>query len=242
MKIYPAIDLIDGKVVRLRQGDFDQKTDYQKDPVATAKEFAEMGAKYLHVVDLDGAKSGKPAQTELIKRIAQESKLELQVGGGVRTSEDVGTLLDAGVNRVILGSIAVNDPDLTKNIFETYSGDRLTLGLDVRLNADGRPMVATHGWKQTSNVEASSLLSLYLPFGLGQVLCTDIGLDGMMQGPNFALYMGLSSNFPTVTVLASGGVSSLDDLKSLKAKAVGGAIIGKALYEGAINLKEALEC
>ena len=242
MKIYPAIDMINGQVVRLTKGLFDQKTVYDNDPISMAKKFEELGCEYLHVVDLDGAKKGEPAQTDLVQQIAQSTNLKLQVGGGVRTSEHVQQLLQSGVDRVIIGSLAVKNIPLTKRIFETFGGDRITLGLDVSMNESGIPMVATHGWQEVSNLSAEDVLNEYLTLGLTQVLCTDISRDGTLTGPNFELYKELSLRFPTVNFLASGGLKSLEQVKALKADQVGGAIIGKAIYEGTLDLKEALLC
>ncbi|SMF78285.1 1-(5-phosphoribosyl)-5-[(5-phosphoribosylamino)methylideneamino]imidazole-4-carboxamide isomerase [Pseudobacteriovorax antillogorgiicola] len=242
MKIYPAIDMINGQVVRLTKGLFDQKTIYNDNPVQMAKEFQAMGATYLHVVDLDGAKQGAPQQTKIIRTIAEETKLKLQVGGGVRSAGDVSELLDAGVDRVIIGSLAVKDMAATKRILETFGGERITLGLDVSLNDAGTPMVATHGWQEVSNLTADEVLNEYLSLGLSQVLCTDISRDGTLTGPNFELYKELSLRFPTVKFLASGGLKSVDQVKALKADNVGGAIIGKAIYEGTLDLREALIC
>ncbi|NRA67543.1 MAG: 1-(5-phosphoribosyl)-5-[(5-phosphoribosylamino)methylideneamino]imidazole-4-carboxamide isomerase [Pseudobacteriovorax sp.] len=241
MKIYPAIDLIQGEVVRLTKGDFKQKTKYHANPLEMARSFSADGASYLHIVDLDGAKAGKPQQTDLIKSICQETPLKIQVGGGIRSAEHVQELIDAGIDRVIIGSLAVKDKQLTKRIFETFSGDRITLGLDILLSDEGVPMVATHGWQEVSNIAAKDLLEEYISVGLNQVLCTDIDKDGMLEGPNFDLYRDLSQSFPDLTILASGGVSNLEQLKKLKQDNVGGAIIGKALYENKISLSEACD-
>lgn len=242
MKIYPAIDLMDGQVVRLAQGRFDSKTTYAQAPLEAAQAFVRDGASYLHVVDLDGARQGKPMQVELLRSLAAEVPLKLQVGGGVRSTEHVQTLIAAGVDRVILGSLAIQDPNLTKRIFETFSGDHITLGLDVMLDDTGEPRVATHGWQQVSTVSAHEVLDRYLSIGLSQVLCTDISRDGMMRGPNFELYKTLQKQYPHLCILASGGMHRVSDIKQLKEDGVGGAIIGKALYEGTIALQEALQC
>jgi len=242
MKIYPAIDLMDGKVVRLAQGRFDQKTTYTQAPLEAAQSFAQEGATYLHVVDLDGARQGQPMQVELLRSLAAEVSLKLQVGGGVRSMDHVQALIDAGVDRVIIGSLAIQDPKLSKRIFETFGGEHITLGLDVILDAKGEPMVATHGWQQVSSVSAHEVLDLYLSIGLSQVLCTDISRDGMMGGPNFALYKKLHDQYPQLCILASGGMHKVSDIKQLKSDHIGGAIIGKALYEGTIQLREALSC
>lgn len=242
MIIYPAIDLIGSQVVRLFKGDFEQKTTYASDPLEVAKSFQDAGAKFLHMVDLDGAKASKPVQTDIFEQIAKNTNLELQVGGGIRSLDDVGTLLRIGVKRVVIGSLAVKDPVLTKKIFQEYGGDSITLGLDVQMGEGGSALVATHGWQQVSDVPASSLLNEYLEVGLEQVLCTDISRDGTLTEPNFQLYADLQDHFPTVRFLASGGVTTVEQIKELKANQVGGAIIGRALYEGKIDLKEALEC
>ncbi len=242
MKIYPAIDLMGGKVVRLAQGRFDQKTTYHDDPLEVARGFSNSGASYLHVVDLDGARQGLPMQLALLRNIARAVPLKLQVGGGVRTLEHVSDLIEAGVERVVLGSLAIQDPKLTKRIFETFGRERITLGLDVMLDAEGQPHVATHGWQHVSSVSAHEVLDRYLSMGLNQVLCTDISRDGMMTGPNVALYQTLQKAYPHLTILASGGMHTLRDLQELKAAGIEGAIIGKALYEGTLSLEEALRC
>ncbi|MFW7381862.1 MAG: 1-(5-phosphoribosyl)-5-[(5-phosphoribosylamino)methylideneamino]imidazole-4-carboxamide isomerase [Oligoflexus sp.] len=242
MKIYPAIDLIHGEVVRLTKGDFSQKTVYGQDPVAVAKQFVDAGATYLHMVDLDGAKAGRPIQTPIFTEIVRETNLKLQVGGGIRDASHVKTLLDAGVDRVIIGSLAVKDTALTQHILETFGGERITLGLDVLIDDAGVPLVATHGWQKVSNLSAEKLLTEFVMMGLNQVLCTDISRDGTLTEPNFELYARFKKHFPTVTFLASGGITSVDQIVKLKASNVGGAIIGRALYEGRIDLKEALRC
>jgi phosphoribosylformimino-5-aminoimidazole carboxamide ribotide isomerase len=242
MKIYPAIDLIGGDVVRLTEGDFARKTVYGQDPVKVARSFANDGAAYLHMVDLDGAKAGSPQQTAIFQSIVSATDLKLQVGGGIRQPEDVRILLDAGVDRVVIGSLAVKDPKLTKEILNRFGGNHITLGLDVRVNDVGVPLVATHGWQQVSSLAAEDLLSEFTSHGLDQVLCTDISRDGTLSGPNFDLYARLAEHFPTVTFLASGGITTTDQIRKLKASNVGGAIIGKALYEGTIALEEALTC
>ncbi len=242
MKIYPAIDLMGGKVVRLAQGRFDQKTTYHDDPLEVARGFSSQGATYLHVVDLDGARQGQPMQVALLRDIARVVPLKLQVGGGIRTLEHVSRLIDSGIERVVIGSLAIQDPKLTKRIFETFGGERLTLGLDVMLDESGEPRVATHGWQQVSSVSAHEVLDRYLSMGLSQVLCTDISRDGMMTGPNFQLYQKLQVQYPHLTLLASGGMHRLSDLERLSSLNVGGAIIGKALYEGTLSLEEALRC
>lgn len=240
MKIYPAIDLIGGQVVRLSQGRFDQQTTYGLSPLEVARDFAQRGARYLHLVDLDGARLGAPQQAPLIEAIARESGLKIQAGGGIRTADHVARLLDAGVDRVVIGSLAIQNESLTQQIFERFGGAHITLGLDVQLDRDGCPRVATHGWQELSALAAEDVLGRYP--AAEQILCTDIAKDGMMQGPNFLLYARLQARFPQLTILASGGVQSRADLARLRSDKVGGAIIGKALYEGGLTLEEALSC
>lgn len=242
MKIYPAIDLINAEVVRLHQGDFAQKTIYRLDPLTVARQFEADGARYLHMVDLDGARAGRPLQTTVFRKIVAESSLKLQVGGGIRELSHVRELLELGVDRVILGSLAVKNQNLAVQIFNEFGADRITLGLDVQIDPAGLPLVATHGWQQLSTLRADELLSSYLPLGLNQVLCTDISRDGTLTEPNFELYKSLKKHFPTVCFLASGGISKVAQIRKLRASDVGGAIIGRALYEGQIDLKEALQC
>jgi phosphoribosylformimino-5-aminoimidazole carboxamide ribotide isomerase len=242
MKIYPAMDLMNGQVVRLAQGRFEDRTTYNKSPLEAAQEFAQSGARYLHIVDLDGAREGRPMQLDILQSLAAQVPLRLQVGGGVRTMDHVETLLKAGVERVVIGSLAIQDPPLTKRMLEIFGSDRITLGLDVLMDDAGQLRVATHGWQQLASVSAHEVLDTYMGMGLQQVLCTDIKRDGMMRGPNFALYQTLQRQYPQLCILASGGVHRLDDMRQLKADGIGGAIIGKALYEGAIDLKEALQC
>lgn len=242
MKIYPAIDLIEGKLVRLSQGRFDQQTSYSQSPLAAAQDFADQGAEYLHVVDLDGARHGRPMQLELLKALATRLQLKLQVGGGIRSLEHVASLIQAGVDRVIIGSLALQDYSLCQQIFETFGAEHITLGLDIVFDTKGEAKVATQGWQEISSVSADELLERYLGLGLNQVLCTDIHRDGMMAGPNFAFYKTLVQRFPQLCLLASGGVHSVADIRQLKADGIGGAIIGKALYEGSFTLREALQC
>lgn len=240
MKIYPAIDLMDGKVVRLKGGDFAQKTDYGLDPFQVAAEFRELGATHLHIVDLDGAKDGAARQTSLIQDLVAQSQLKVQTGGGVRSVDDVKRLLEVGVDKVIIGSLAVTKPEVFKAIAQEVRGESITLGLDVRLDDQGEAWVATHGWAETSQVKAETLLSLAKEVGVTQILCTDIAKDGMLQGPNHQLYERLAASHKSLGILASGGVSGIEDLAVLHKAGVSGVIIGKAYYEGRLDLKEAL--
>lgn len=242
MKIYPAIDLIAGQVVRLNQGRFDQQTTYALSPLEVAQDFARRGARFLHLVDLDGARSGAPQQGELLRTIAAASGLKIQAGGGIRTAEHVAQLIEAGVERVVIGSLAIQNEGLTRELFARFGGEHLTLGLDVQLDENGQAMVATHGWREVSALGAEEVLRRYMDCGLQQVLCTDIAKDGMLRGPNFGLYAQLQERFPSLTLLASGGVHASADIARLKREGIGGAIIGKALYEGKLTIEEALSC
>ncbi len=242
MIIYPAIDLRGGRVVRLTEGRFDQETSYGDDPVAVAKGFAAGGARWLHVVDLDGAKDPAQRQTALVARLARESGLAMQTGGGLRRTEQVQALLDAGATRVIVGSLAVTDPTLVADWLQKFGGGKIVLALDARTDAQGIFRLATAGWQETSALTVADLVARYLPHGLRHVLCTDISRDGKLTGPNTALYVELRTLFPDVHWQASGGVASLDDLRGLKSAHLAGAIVGRALYENKFTLQEALSC
>lgn len=235
--IYPAIDMRDGKCVRLVQGDYDQETVYGDSPFDMAKEFADAGAKWIHMVDLDGAKAKKRVNHEHVLRVAKELDAKVQVGGGIRTAEDVAFYLDQGVDRVILGSVAVNNPEFTKEMLATYGGERIAIGLDAR---DG--YVATEGWLETSSVKAETLAQELARFGAEVFIFTDISRDGMLSGPNTEAITNLAEATGK-QVIASGGVSSLADLTELRERrdrGVSGAIVGKALYTNQFTLREAL--
>jgi phosphoribosylformimino-5-aminoimidazole carboxamide ribotide isomerase len=240
MLLYPAIDLLDGRCVRLRQGSFDASTAYSDDPLATAREFERAGATHLHLVDLSGAQDPARRQTELIGRLVRETRLRVQTGGGLRSREQAVALLEAGAERVVIGSRAAQDPELVLGLLAEYGGARVTVALDVRVDAEGRPRVALHGWKEQSALELGQVLEPLLGRGLERVLCTDIARDGMMTGPNHELYASLMKRFEGLEFQASGGMSRLEDLLRLKEAGVRSAVIGKAIYEGAIDLREAL--
>ncbi len=242
MIIYPAIDLRRGRVVRLTEGSFDAEKAYFDDPSAVARDFATAGSPWLHLVDLDGAKDPAQRQTALVASVIRASGLRVQSGGGVRDESHVRTLLDAGVERVIVGSLAVKQPDLVGGWLEKFGPDKIVLALDVRLNAAGVPMIAVAGWQADSGVSLDATLRTFLPRGLKHILCTDISRDGKLTGPNFELYAQLRHDFPSVHTQASGGVSSLDDLRRLKREDAHGAIVGRALYEKKFTLPEALAC
>jgi phosphoribosylformimino-5-aminoimidazole carboxamide ribotide isomerase len=235
MIIYPAMDLMDGRCVRLAQGRFDDPTVYSDDPVEALAGFARAGASWAHVVDLDGARAGEPRQHDLIAGLAADADLKLQVAGGFREAAQIERMLEAGVGRVVIGSLAVKDPARVQAFLGEYGGDRITLALDVNL-VDGVPMVATAGWTESSGRTLWEIAGLYP--NARHFLVTDIGRDGMMSGPNTDLLRDVVEQLPHLAVQASGGISSLDDLRGLP---TAGAIIGKALWEGRIALEEALE-
>ena len=237
MIIYPAMDLMDGACVRLAQGRFDERTTYPAEPARALAEFADASAAWAHVVDLDGARAGAPRQHDLIAGLAGSAPLRLQVAGGFRDAAQVSRMIEAGVGRVVIGSLAVSDPDLVRSFIAEHGGERITLALDVNI-VDGEPMVATRGWTEGSGVSLWEVAERYPD--ARHLLVTDISRDGMMGGPNVALVAEAVRRLPHMAVQASGGVSSLDDLRALADVGAGGAIVGKALWEGAIDLREAI--
>jgi phosphoribosylformimino-5-aminoimidazole carboxamide ribotide isomerase len=240
MKIYPAIDLKSGECVRLYKGCFDQVTTYQKDPLATAQSFAQQGAEFLHIVDLDGAKNGSAQHTEIILTIAQSTKLCIQTGGGIRTTQQINTLLQGGIARVILGSIAIENPQQVSQWLQEFGGEKIVLALDIRMNDHQQPQLASHGWLVNNSIHLWQLLENYQDCGLKHILCTDIDRDGTLQGPNLALYQESIQRYPAFNFQASGGISNLEDLAALAKIPVSGAVIGKALYEKKFTLQEAI--
>jgi len=239
--IYPAIDLSGGECVRLYQGDFASKTVYSREPLECAREFQRAGAEWLHVVDLDGARVGAAAQTKTILGLARGTDLKVQVGGGIREPTQIETLLHAGVERVVVGSRAVDAPSEVREWLSAFGPDGLVLAFDVRLKR-AVPFPATRGWQTETTTSLWDLLAGYEGSGLRHVLCTDIERDGTLRGPNTELYAEIRQRFPKLDVLASGGVSALADLRALKRISVAGAIVGKALYEKRFALSEALAC
>ena len=234
MYIYPAIDLYGGKAVRLYKGDYAQMTVYSEDPAAVAKEFAAAGASHIHLVDLEGAKIGSPANLETIQRIIEAADLFVEVGGGIRNLETVEQYLAIGVDRVILGTAAVTDPAFLEAALVKY-GEKIAVGVDLK---DG--YVAIKGWTETSELTADAFFARMEALGVKTVICTDISRDGAMKGTNRELYRNLSRKF-AIDLIASGGVSTLEDVQALAAMDLHGAIIGKAYYIGAIDLKTAIE-
>ena len=234
MNIFPAIDIIDGKAVRLFKGDYSQKTVYNDSPLNVAKGFEDLGASFLHLVDLDGAKSGDTPNFELIKSIVQNTSLRVEIGGGIRSEEVIKRYLDAGVMRVILGTVAIEKPDFTAEMTAKYK-DAIAVGIDI-----SNGFVATRGWTDITKVSCDEMFARMENIGVKTVICTDISKDGAMMGTNLELYKDLKCRY-NIDIVASGGVSSIEDVRSLRSMDIYGAILGKALYEGAIDLREAIE-
>ena len=235
MKLYPAIDLRNGQVVRLTQGDYDKMTVYGTDPCAQARQFVAAGAKYLHVVDLDGAKDGTLSNYDTIAALAKQGGLYIEVGGGIRTEERVETYLSLGVGRCILGSVAVTDFEFTARMLQKY-GDKIAVGVDAK---DG--FVAIHGWKEVSAEKGVDFCQRLAAAGCKAIIYTDIACDGAMQGTNLALYRQLSAEVPGVEFTASGGISSEAELLELERMGVAAAILGKSLYTGALDLARCVQ-
>lgn len=240
MLIYPAVDLIGGRCVRLSQGEFDRVTRYDASPAEALAGYADAGADWAHVVDLDGAKAGAPQQHDLIAELAGAARLKVQAAGGVRTLDHVRRLRDSGVSRVVIGSLAVEQPDLVKGWIGELGPEAIALALDIRITEDGQPSVATRGWQADSGLTLWDIAADFQTAGLKHMLATDIGKDGMMQGPNLELMEEAAERLPGLEVVASGGVRSVEDIRALKAIGSAGAIVGKALWEGAMDLKEAV--
>lgn len=234
--VYPAIDIRDGKCVRLKQGDYNQETVYNESPLDAAQNWEALGGEYIHLVDLDGAKAGRPVNDAVIGAIASGVNVPVQVGGGLRRLADVEKLLGLGVSRVIIGTAAINDRAFTEEVLGRY-GDKVAIGIDAR-----NGFVATHGWLETSEVRAEDLARELAALGAETFIYTDISRDGMMQGPNVEGIVSMAAASGR-TVIASGGVTSLEDLERLnrhRGDGIGGAIVGKALYTGHIDLSGAL--
>nr|WP_255306454.1 1-(5-phosphoribosyl)-5-[(5-phosphoribosylamino)methylideneamino]imidazole-4-carboxamide isomerase [Gilliamella apicola] len=240
--IIPALDLIDGTVVRLHQGDYQQQRDYGNDPLLRLQNYAQQGAKLLHLVDLTGAKDPKARQISLIKSLINGVQVPVQIGGGIRSEDDVKALLAAGAARVVIGSTAIKQPQLVKQWFTKYGAEALVLALDVRIDAKGNKFVAIHGWQEDSAQTLEQVIDDYLPFGLKHVLCTDISKDGTLSGANIQLYQEISKKYPQIAFQASGGIGQLEDVKALENSGVAGVIVGRALLEGKFTVQEAISC
>lgn len=234
MLLFPAIDLFEGKAVRLYKGDYSNMTVYSNEPASVAADFASSGVNYIHIVDLEGAKTGDTPNLDTVLSIKSRTNAFCEVGGGIRSIEVIERYLNAGIDRVILGTAALNDPTLLSSAVSRYGG-RIAVGADLK---DG--YIAIKGWLEKSNTDAESFFAKMQEIGVKTIICTDISRDGAMQGTNLALYRNLSQKY-SMQITASGGVSSIDDVKRLAAMNLYGAIIGKAYYTGAINLRQALE-
>ena len=234
MNIFPAIDLVMGKAVRLFKGDYDQMTVYSDNPLEVARDFESKGAEYIHIVDLEGAKDGTTPNIETVQKIAENTNLFTEIGGGIRNIETVEKYLNSGVDRVILGTAAVKDEAFLKKALEKF-GDKIAVGIDIK---DG--FVAIKGWTESSGIDPYAFTEKMQNLGVKYIICTDVSKDGAMKGTNLELYRELSRNF-RINITASGGVSSIKDVEELRKMDIYGAIIGKAYYVGAIDLKEAIE-
>lgn len=233
IQIIPAIDIIDGKCVRLVQGDYGNCTTYSSTPLDMAKLYADCGIKRIHVVDLDGAKSSSPKNLGILEKISFGTTLEIEWGGGIKTRESLKSVLNAGADYAIIGSIAASKPHLFAHWLEEFGGGQLILGADIR---DGK--VSVNGWKEDTTMGIEDVIEEFLPHGLTQVICTDISRDGMLEGPSYSLYNGLQEKYKKMEITVSGGISSMEDIIKLDALGLKKVIVGKAIYENRISLKE----
>lgn len=238
--LIPAIDIRNGRVVRLVQGDYERETVYGDDPVALARAYADEGASWLHLVDLDAARFGGYTQLPLVERLKAETGLHLQTGGGIRTAEDVEMLLNAGVERVVVGTQAVRSPALVSDWLRRFGSEHLTLAMDTRQDESGVWRLPVSGWTEASVATLDDLLATYSQVGLKHVLCTDIARDGMLTGFNIALYRLLALRWPELRIQASGGVNGLEDIAAALAAGASGAILGRALLEQRFTLADAM--
>lgn len=233
IEIIPAIDIIDGKCVRLSQGDYDTKKIYNESPVDVAKEFEDAGIQRLHMVDLDGAKQGKIINIKTLEAVANATKLKIDFGGGIKTTSDVQNVLKAGATFFNIGSIAVKQPEVVEGWIKQFGADKILLGADVK---DENIMI--HGWQQSANINIFNYISAYINKGINNIFCTDISKDGLLQGTSVDLYKKILAKFPQLHLIASGGVTVIDDVDELNTIGCAGVIIGKALYEGRIQLSQ----
>lgn len=239
MVIYPAIDLRDGKCVRLYKGDFAQTKIYDETPEKMLAEFAKSGANWVHMVDLDGAKAGRVLQDKFIGELLKNNtQLKIEVGGGIRTTFDVEALFNAGVSRVVVGSLSVSNPTLVNEWIDRFGADKIVLALDCSLDSNDIPKIRTHGWQEESALSIYDVLANYPK--AKYVLCTDIAVDGTLEGPSINLYKQMQKNCPDIEIIASGGVGKIEDVEALKKLGVHGVVIGKAIYEGKFTVSEAL--
>ncbi|KTD82686.1 1-(5-phosphoribosyl)-5-[(5-phosphoribosylamino)methylideneamino]imidazole-4-carboxamide isomerase [Legionella waltersii] len=240
MLIIPAIDLQSGRCVRLKQGKFDQVTEFNDDPVERAFSFANAKAGRMHIVDLDGARTGQMQQFNLIKTM-QQASIPIQAGGGIRSLHTAKLCLEAGIDYLVIGSLAITEPELTVQMINELSADKIVLALDVRVEGN-TPFVATHGWQDNSKMSLWQTVDHYQSYGITQILCTDIACDGMMSGPNLGLYQQALERFPNIEWQASGGIRDKQDIHQLKSMGISAAILGLALYQDKSILEELLLC
>lgn len=231
--IIPAIDIIDGKCVRLSQGDYEQKKIYNENPLEVAKQFEDAGIRRLHLVDLDGAKQKKVVNYNVLEQIVGKTNLTVDFGGGVQTNEDIRAVFDSGAAQVTAGSIAVKNPALVGNWLAEFGSERIILGADAK---NGK--IAVSGWQETSDIWLADFVTTYVEKGIQYTISTDVAKDGMLAGPNVEMYRTLQAQFPELYIIASGGVSTFDDIKQLAELSIFGVIVGKAIYENRISLKE----
>jgi phosphoribosylformimino-5-aminoimidazole carboxamide ribotide isomerase len=232
MLIIPAIDIYDGRCVRLRQGDYEQKTIYGALPIEVAQQFADAGFRYLHVVDLQGAKERKIVNWNSIKSIFSVEKLKVEIGGGIRTTDDIQQLIEIGASRVVIGSVAAKSPELMEYWIQQFGTERIVAGMDVK---DGS--VAISGWLENSHLEPADFVLDMMKRGVNTIICTDISRDGMLGGANINFFKNLKSAFPQMSIIASGGISTIEDIQVLKEAELAGVIVGKAIYEGRLPLE-----
>lgn len=238
--LYPAIDVREGRVVRLRQGDYAQETRYAGDPLALASRYAEAGARWLHLVDLDAARLGGYTLAPLLAALKASTRLKVQTGGGVRSEADVEALLAAGADRVVVGSLAVREPGRVASWIARFGAEHITVALDTRRDEEGRWRLPVHGWTENGGKELDVLAAAYAEVGLRHLLCTDISRDGMLTGPNLDLYRYLCERFPRIAVQASGGAGAATDVALAKAAGCGGIVLGKALLDGRFTLDDVI--
>ena len=237
IEIIPAIDIIGGQCVRLTQGDYARRTVYSSDPVEIARSYEAIGIRRLHVVDLDGAKAAAPQNLDTLRKIATATKLDIQYGGGIKSGEALEAVLMAGANRAICGSVAITTPERFEEWLAAYGAEHIILGADTK---GGK--VAINGWLESSEADVQTIVRRFEARGLRQVICTDISRDGMLAGPNFGLYSALQTKFPEVEITVSGGIASQDDIIRLDGMGLRSVIVGKAIYEGRITLKDLEKC
>ena len=240
--IIPAIDIIAGQTVRLFKGDYKQVTPYEQSPAELVQNYAETGAELIHVVDLQGARDVSKRQLSLIAELAASVDVPIQTGGGIRTENDVGELLNTGVSRVIIGSLAIKEPDLVQGWVKAFGPEKMVLALDVSLDEDGQKWLPTQAWQEGGQVRLEEVLDQYLSVNIKHILCTDISRDGTLKGSNSQLYAELQQKYPELNWQASGGIGGLGDIQEVAQTGVSGVIVGKALLDGLFTFKEAQSC